>query len=68
MTVATIRKTGALPQNEIDQIKKDLDQVSKMTRDDYIGGPIKSILDGQETARKRTEQFLDEIGYKRNKD
>ena len=63
--MATVRKTGALPQNELDQIRKDLDQVHKMTRDDYIGGPIKSILDGQEMARKRTEQFLDEIGYKK---
>ena len=63
--MATIRKTGSLPQNELDQIKKDLDQVQKMTRDDYIGGPIKSILDGQEMARQRTEQFLDEIGYKK---
>jgi hypothetical protein len=63
--MAIVRKTGALPQNEHDQIKKDLDQVQKMTRDDYIGGPIKSILDGQEMARKRTEQFLDDIGYKK---
>ena len=63
--MAVVRKTGALPQDQLDQIKRDLDQVQKMTRDDYIGGPIKSILDGQETARKRTEQFLDEIGYKK---
>ena len=63
--MANVRKTGASSKEEADNIQKTLDQIHKMTKDDYIGGPIKAILDGQEMARKRTEQFMDDIGYKK---